>query len=737
MRRGLLLALLGAASLGAQVFQSADCNTASGTAPYSSVDVYDGALLLGTAPVTNGAFSFALPASVRDTITHVISVRNGWTDITGSPKSINCGGTTPAYQYIYTDTFAPTSTTSWTQNGYTRSTPAGFGAIDPRGASLIYKGANLNGSPEYEVNSVITIYGNSTAATFTHYVRASSDALDDGGGGQGSYAATELTNVVFDNNGNCSATLNYWERVNGVLSLKGFSTVGCGHTVQMRTVVWNQSGVSYVWTMVNGLVYGFSTQLTTGQAGIGARNTYDVFTSASIGPRSLTGPAPIDPKTIATSATPTAVDFRWQDPQDNTGVGLVQHVLTRNTQLWNQSWIGTERTDANQVVAGTTYTYGILAVSFHGIWGSNNSFTVSTPPAGAIDPRQVGVRPTGTYYGTSGEQIDVRSGNLNYSLPLFTATGRAGTTVPIGLTYNSQNWRLDQQTAPAVHWKLGEDVGYGFGWKVQIGSLTPYWNGGWWGYVDHYVFSDASGAEYRLGVNTSGVWSSQESAYVWFDSNTNILHFRDGSFWVMGCTSGGHEADAGTMYPTVLEDSNGNQILARYMAGLGTSWANSSARIAEIEDVMSVAPASGPRHSYGFTYSMDATGITHLTSIQNYVIPSQNWTFTMQTATLNSPFTPAPAGTYGSTSLLTGATQSIPATATSNAATVGYAFSYDAAGAGELQQATLPQGGYLRHGAEPGWQRRERAADQCWIQRVLWRDVGDRAKPGGQQHFLR
>lgn len=700
MRWSVVLALLGSAALSAQVFQSADCNTVSGVTPYStSIDIYDGSLLLGSAPVTpgSGAFSFALPPSVRDTITHVISARAGTNDLTGSPKSINCGGATPAYQYIYTESFEPFGAASWTQNGTSQINSAGFGSTDARGATLIYQGAGLSGSPQYELNSVINLrYNNSADSTYTHYVRASPDAWDDGVNGQGSFAATELSNIVFDSNGNCSAALNFWERLNGTLSWKGYAPVGCSRTIQMRTVVWDQNGVSYIWTMINGLVYGFATNLTTGQPGFGARHAANLFTSTSIGPRSLVPPAPIDPSTIATSVAPTAVDFRWQDPQDNTGVGIVQHELLRNNQLWDQSFIGTDRTDANQVTAATSYSYGLLAISFHGIWGNTTTFNVTTPPAGSIDPRQVGVRPTGAYYGAYGEQIDVRSGNLNYSLPLLTAKGRAGTSVPLALTYNSQNWRLDQQQSPGTHWKLGADVGYGFGWKLQIGSITPFWNAGWWGHVDHYLFTDATGAEYRLGVNAGGVWSSQESAYVWFDANTNILHFRDGTFWAMGCTSGGQEPDAGTMYPTVLEDTNGNQILVRYGAGLGTSWANSSARIAEIDDVLAVLPASGPRHSYGFTYNMDSTGFSHLTSINNYVIPTQSWNFTMQTATLISPFTPATTEVFGPTSILTGATQNIPATATSAAATVGYSFAYDSAGAVELQQVTMPQGGYLR-----------------------------------------
>jgi len=213
MRFSLLLALLGPASLSAQVFQYADCNTVSGTALYySSVDIYDGSLLLGSAPVDpgSGAFSLALPASLRDTITHVISVKFGTSDLTGSPKSLNCGGANPAYQYIYTESFNPFGSASWSQNGYPAVGNGGFASSDTRGASLIYQGAGLNGSPEYEINSVINFNGFRTAA-FTHYVRASADAWNDGVNGQGSFAATELTNIAFDNNGNCSATLNFWE----------------------------------------------------------------------------------------------------------------------------------------------------------------------------------------------------------------------------------------------------------------------------------------------------------------------------------------------------------------------------------------------------------------------------------------------------------------------------------------------------------------------------------------------
>jgi hypothetical protein len=106
--------------------------------------------------------------------------------------------------------------------------------------------------------------------------------------------------------------------------------------------------------------------------------------------------------------------------------------------------------------------------------------------------------------------------------------------------------------------------------------------------IGHYVYADGSGAQYRLDVNDNGVWSSStQSVCVWFDSNANRLYFRDGTFWVMGCTSSSGEADADTMYPTTVEDVNGNQVLIVYGPGAGIPSAatNTSARIATITDV--------------------------------------------------------------------------------------------------------------------------------------------------------
>jgi hypothetical protein len=41
-----------------------------------------------------------------------------------------------------------------------------------------------------------------------------------------------------------------------------------------------------------------------------------------------------------------------------------------------------------------------------------------------VDPRQVGMRSTGSYWGGAGEQINTLTGNLNYTVPLLSPQGR-------------------------------------------------------------------------------------------------------------------------------------------------------------------------------------------------------------------------------------------------------------------------------------------------------------------------
>ena len=66
---------------------------------------------------------------------------------------------------------------------------------------------------------------------------------------------------------------------------------------------------------------------------------------------------------------------------------------------------------------------------------------------------------SGTGERAKGEQIDLLSGNLNFTLPLLRAPGRGGWGVAFSLNYNAANFRKDT----VATWKLGRDSGYGCG----------------------------------------------------------------------------------------------------------------------------------------------------------------------------------------------------------------------------------------------------------------------------------
>jgi len=157
--------------------------------------------------------------------------------------------------------------------------------------------------------------------------------------------------------------------------------------------------------------------------------------------------------------------------------------------------------------------------------------------------------------------------------------------------------------------------------------------------VHHWLYTDATGAQYRLDLQSGGLYTSKESTYVTFDGNTGKLRFNDGTFWVCAALSAGAEEDAGTFYPTLIQDSNGNQVLLSYQQGLGVGWGNSSGRLAEIHDAISGTGTA----AFTFTYVDQGAGtLPHLQSITS-AQGREAYSFTVATQNLSSPFVGDPA----------------------------------------------------------------------------------------------
>ncbi|MFN9892359.1 MAG: hypothetical protein ACK58M_03895, partial [Acidobacteriota bacterium] len=87
----------------------------------------------------------------------------------------------------------------------------------------------------------------------------------------------------------------------------------------------------------------------------------------------------------------------------------------------------------------------------------------------------------------------------------------------------------------------------------------------------------------------SGEWTSREGLFITYRSAEERLYFPDGTWWQFGSIAGASEMDAGTRYPTLFQDRNGNQIKVRYRPARGSTQPNSSGRINEVEDVRNPA----------------------------------------------------------------------------------------------------------------------------------------------------
>ncbi|MGJ5820991.1 RHS repeat domain-containing protein, partial [Paludibaculum fermentans] len=419
-----------------------------------------------------------------------------------------------------------------------------------------------------------------------------------------------------------------------------------------------------------------SSSLTTGKAGVGIRNSSAnaSITRVDLGPLDRTAPAAMTLSSVATWPMPASVDMQWDGaPDDANGTGVVRYQIARNASplVFTRGGLFTDAA----VTASTTYSYSISAMDRHGNWSTALTVPVTTPASSTGESRRLGVKATGSYWGAAGENIDMFSGNLNFTLPLVNPTRRDGSKLTLSLHYNSQNWRSDSNGT----WNMGRDIGYGYGWMFTAGYIRPSYKDYW--LIDHYTYVDSTGAEYRLDVNESNIWRSTQGIYIRFDPANNQLIFPDGSFWYFFCASQGDEPDSGTIYPTAFYDRNGNYIIAGYASGIGTNLADSSGRISWISDVRANASYG---KSYDFVYT--STGLPHLTQINNNVGLGEEYALSYSTSqALKSPFTPN--AQFATVDLLTGV----------NITNLGvpHLFEYGTNQAGELTKVTFPYGGVV------------------------------------------
>jgi hypothetical protein len=317
-----------------------------------------------------------------------------------------------AYAYYFTDNLTSINTANWYQNGSVTATTGGLTAPTANGGALVSKVAVPGGGSDYEVKSTLTLPV--SGGTYAQLVRATTDAKP-GPVATGTYYSIEVQNPTWSGP-YCSATLAVYKRVSNTVTLLTSTAINCYNGLTVRTIIRGTTMTIIYTSPYAGTILSWpaaisvtDSSIAAGAAGVAAYNTPsgNAIAQTQLGAIDTIAPSAVNAQSVATYNLPTRVEMQWQGVVDDTdGIGLWDYKIYRNSVYIGQTFAPEYDDDA--VSPGTTYTYGIQALDAHQNVSANTTFTVVTPPAGAVDARRVGVRPLGSYWGDAGEQVDSR-----------------------------------------------------------------------------------------------------------------------------------------------------------------------------------------------------------------------------------------------------------------------------------------------------------------------------------------
>jgi RHS repeat-associated protein len=509
----------------------------------------------------------------------------------------------------------------------------------------------------------------------------------------GGYAESPLT---LDIGVRSDGTYGYWAEVTNQQDEVGWSAVsmwavtpsgtyGLGSTyTNCQTsfkLTANGSSIT-LWQVGYGypLLEANDSALTTGTVGLWLNNGDGAVSRVLIEGADTTPPtAPTNLTAAAPSAT--QINLSWTASTDQ-GSGMSYYKVRRGGNDYATVYAPTTTYSDTNLQPDSTFTYTVLAVDREGnVSAASNSATATTLSPSNLRPEGLGKSPLAAYYGSGPELVNLESGNLVLSFPLIPIQGRTGGTSPgLQLVYNSQVWSRD---ASGVQY-TAVDGGYGAGWSLWLGAMYPVYAAG---VIDHYRFIDSSGATHRLYPSTGDTYVSRDSTYLKWDRVLHRLWFRNGTFWDFDYVSLDPEPDAGTRYPTKIQDTNGNYVTISYLTG---------ARINDIHDSRHYDSVYDTT-DYHFVYVNNRLDSIHeITTLRSWPYgqtDTKRFSFVYQEAQLSSPF---PVGPTVNVKLI----QQVKRWGQGSTPTITHSIEYNSSG--EPTKLTLPYGAYFRYTWQTG-----------------------------------
>ena len=301
------------------------------------------------------------------------------------------------YTYDYPSLLNPVNSGNWTANGSNvMSTNLYSSNSNTTGGSEIFGPVVPGPEGSYEVRTTLHIPTNASSGSYLTYLRATLNSQMVTGN-TGTYYAVELLPVM--SGGVCTATLNIHKQISNTLTTPYHTSIACHSGMVVRAVI---SGSTIIVIYVDNVWITYfsdtSNQIYSGYPGVGSISTpgQSSISTIDIGHLDTVAPNPINAQLVG-CPFPNRVDIQFPgDVDDPIGIGVAFYQLWRNGTY--VAFSTTPEFSDTAVSPGTTYTYQVQALDYHYNSASVN-INITTPPAGAIDPREVGVRPTGTYWG--------------------------------------------------------------------------------------------------------------------------------------------------------------------------------------------------------------------------------------------------------------------------------------------------------------------------------------------------
>ena len=305
------------------------------------------------------------------------------------------------YQPTYKDNLTGIDSSKWKENGSLSAASSGVtgnGSLIstvavPTGGDYDF-GMTVHTAQQGACTGSYSLYGRSNASGTTAYVLTASNG-----------------------------SIGLYREMSGAWTLLSWMPYHCEDGTTMRLVV--RGNTLTFWSGPNAATYVDATPITAGQPGVGISSSEgDTIANVQIGPIDYAPPAPVAASSVEVSTAANRVDLRWPETAaDANSAGLDGYIIYRDGV-----YLGRTRTPNwldLTVFPGESVKYSIYAADQHGPLSAPATVTVQVPeglavsavsgaeanlrkpearttpvPTGpSVDQREVGVRPTGSYWG--------------------------------------------------------------------------------------------------------------------------------------------------------------------------------------------------------------------------------------------------------------------------------------------------------------------------------------------------